>query len=586
MRPDVSQMKWWGWGKKGLEFNIEDKPDLWPYIADILGIAGEPESTSPVPLDSIMLPEPILNDAFISKANSILSEDQIRADKQDRLIHAYGKSFRDLWRIRRGIIDAAPDCVIYPSSEEEVVKIVRLAAENDVILIPFGGGSNIAGCVEANHRDQRMVVSLDMKRMRRVIDVDQKSCTATIEAGVLGPDMEEQLQQHGMTLGHFPDSFEYSTLGGWIATRSAGMQSDKYGKIEDMVLSLRMVTTEGTIVTRAVPKSSNGIDVNHVCIGSEGILGVITRAVMQVHRIPQRRASYGYLFPNFESGVNALYRCFEMECQPSMVRLNDPVKTALSFAYKSKSGGLKAQVGKAVKGYFKHVKRFDFDKACLLLVIFEGERRHFLRQRSQVDDIYKEYGAVNLGREPGKAFERGKYDFPYLRDYVMDRNIMADVSETSTVWGHLLPLYYASHEAIERAIRDTGSKPFVGCHISHSYHTGASLYFTFGCVQKKGRELEQYLYVKKAAEDAFMQNGGTLSHHHAVGYEHMPWITEDISETGIRAVQALKSGLDPKGIMNPGKIVPPDSKTMNWGLTPEVIAEFGNGGTAATLSEP
>jgi len=586
MRPDVSQMKWWGWGKEGLQFNIEDKPDLWPYIADILGINGEPETTPPVPLDSIALPEPIMNDVFISKAKSSLKEDQIRTDNHERLIHAYGKSFRDLWRIRRGIVDAAPDCVIYPNSEEEIVQIVRLAAEKNVILIPFGGGSNIAGCVEATQRDRRMVVSLDMKRMRRLLHVDQKSCTATIEAGVLGPDMEDQLQQHGMTLGHFPDSFEYSTLGGWIATRSAGMQSDKYGKIEDMVISLRMVTPEGTIVTRTVPKSSNGIDINHLCIGSEGMLGVITQAVMQVHRIPQRRASYGYLFPDFESGVNAIYRCFEMECQPSMVRLNDPVKTALSFAYKSKTSGLKAHLGKAVKGYLKHVKRFDFDKACLLLVIFEGERRHFLRQRSQVDDIYKEYGAVNLGREPGKAFERGKYDFPYLRDYVMDRNIMADVSETSTVWSNLLPLYYATYEAIEQAIRDTGSDPFVGCHISHSYHTGTSLYFTFGCVQKQGRELEQYLYVKKAAEDAFMQNGGTLSHHHAVGYEHMPWIEDDISETGIKAVQALKSGLDPKGIMNPGKIVPPDSKTMNWGLTPGVIEEFGNGRTKTTVNSP
>ena len=213
-----------------------------------------------------------------------------------------------------------------------------------------------------------------------------------------------------------------------------------------------------------------------------------------------------------------------------------------------------------------------------MLTAFEGDKKTFNHIKKRVNEIYKKHGAFNLGTDPGKSFEKGKYDFPYLRDYVMDRNIIADVSETSTVWSKVLPLYYATYEAIENAVRSTGGKPFLGCHISHSYRTGASLYFTFGVLQQPGTGLEQYLYIKKAAEDAFMKNGATLSHHHAVGYEHMPWLEDDISTTGVQAVKALKQGLDPKGVMNPGKIIPAETPFENWGLEEQDIAEFEKNG--------
>lgn len=586
MRPTEAQhMKWWGWGRENIEFEISDKPDLWPYIKDVLGIDGEPILTPPVDFEQIEIPTQKTNATFLNAMKAVLGEGQIRTDKKERLLHAYGKSFRDLWRIRRGIVEAAPDCIIYPESETDVSDIIKAAVEHDVILIPFGGGSNIAGCLESKQSDARMVVSMDLTRMNRVLEVDQASCTARIQAGVFGPDMERQLESFGMTLGHFPDSFEHSTLGGWVATRSAGMQSDKYGKIEDMVISLRMVTPTGTVVTRTVPKSSNGIDVNHVCIGSEGILGVITEATMQVHHIPERRQAYGYLFPDFESGLEAIHTCVERECTPVLVRLNDPDKTAFSFAFKSPSSPLKSALGKGVKSYLKRVKKFDFDKICLLLTVFEGSRENFNDTRRKVDSIYRRFGAFNLGTEPGEAFERTKYDFPYLRDYVMDRNIMADVSETSTVWSNILPLYYGTIESIRQAALNTGSKPFLGCHISHTYHTGASLYFTYGCLQKPGMELEQYLYIKKAAEDAFMKHGGTLSHHHAVGTEHQPWIESDISATGLRAVKSLKEGLDPKGIMNPGKIIPSEAPLVSWGLAEKNIKEFDRNGNGRSSTE-
>lgn len=573
MSAEVKHMKWWGWGEEGVSFDLSDRPGVWPYLAGQLGIT-EPEMTPPVTFESIQLPAMKRHEPFLADIRRALKPDQFRDDKMERLVHSAGKSFRDLWRLRRGLVSHAPDLVAYPESEADIVTLVTAAQVHEVVLIPFGGGSNIAGCLESKDVHGRMIVSLDMGRMNRVLEVDSQSLVARLQPGALGDDMEAQLQSHGVTLGHFPDSFLHSTLGGWIATRSAGMQSDKYGKIEDMVVSLRMVTPSGTIVTRTVPKCSNGIDVNHLCIGSEGILGVITEATMRVHRLPERKAYYGYLFPDFESGVAATHECVRRDLMPVITRLNDPFKTQLSFAFKQRTTPFKQRIANGMKWYLRHVKGIDFSKCCMMITAFEGEAAAFRQRRAEVNDIYRRHGAVSLGDSPGRSFEKSKYDFPHLRDFVMDRGIVADVSETATVWSNLLNLHAKASEFIAQAIRDTGSPPWVGCHVSHNYHAGASLYFTFGAAPHRGRELEQYLYVKKAAEDAFLKYGGTLSHHHAVGTEHLPWIEEDLSPTGLLAVRALKSGLDPKNIMNPGKILPGKNPVAEWGLSADAIRAF------------
>jgi alkyldihydroxyacetonephosphate synthase len=494
--------------------------------------------------------------------NSILQSEYIKSDFYERLIHTYGKSFRDLWRIRNGIISHTPDLVCYPQSEEHVQAIINAANQFDVVVIPFGGGSNIAGCVEPREHQGRMVLSLDMKYMNRVIEVDRYSMLARIQAGSLGPDMEKQLNEHGMTLGHFPDSFEYSSIGGWVATRSAGMQSDKYGKIEDMVIALRMVTPRGVIVTRTVPKSSNGIGINHLCVGSEGILGVITEVTVQVHRIPAKKEFHGYLFPSFEKGIAAIYEASSQNVMPSMTRLNDADKTALSFAYKTKSSFFQDVVSRGIKFYLKYIKKLNMEQVCLMLVAFEGN--DIPSQLKKINGIYKKMGGLHLGTSPGKAFEKAKFDFPYFRDFIMDYGISADVAETATTWKNILPLYYDTQKAIKQAIVETGSLPWCGCHMSHTYKTGASLYFTFAFKQSND-VIKQYLHVKKAAEDAFIRFGGTFSHHHAVGWEHAPWMIDDISMTGVEAIQGVKATLDPKNIMNPGKLIPGNSSLIDWG---------------------
>lgn len=550
-----NHMKWWGWGAEDKRFDIKDRPYLWPHVTNLVGLEQNTSILTPsLPLEAITLPKPKLDQPFVEKLLGFLKQDQLQLDSYSRLIHSYGKSFRDLWRIRNGIIKIAPDCVCFPESEDEVMLIVQLANEHQVVIIPFGGGSNIAGSLEPLNND-RMTVSLDMRRMEKVLEIDKQSMIARIQAGILGPELEAHLNQAGMTLGHLPDSFEWSSLGGWVATRSAGMKSDKYGKIEDMIIALKLITPSGKIVTRTIPKSSNGIDIRHICTGSEGILGVITEVTMQIHPLPKKSAVYGYLFPSFSNGINALYDCVKQDCLPAMTRLNDPTKTALSFAFKPKCTTTSHYLTKIIKFYLSIIKKFNMNETCLLLVGFEGDDDAFNRQRKKVHSIYKKWGAFSLGQKPGRSFEKGKYDFPYLRDFVMDYGITADVSETSTTWSNLTNLYLKTSEAITHAISQTGVKGACGCHISHTYRTGASLYFTFAYLQTND-VLAQYQKVKNAAQTSFIQNGGTLSHHHAVGYEHLPWIQEEISETGIKAIQGLKSKLDPHGIMNPGKIIP------------------------------
>lgn len=557
-----AHMKWWGWGPEDIQFRGEAHPGFWPYAKHVLEIESDDFPLREWNLKDVSLPDQQVNERFTTKLRSFLEPGQIACDRKERVIHAYGKGFRDLFRLQHGLAMGAPDLVVYPDSERHVCLTLRAAAESDVVVIPFGGGSNIAGCLERMDSN-RMTVSLDMRRMRRVLEVDAKSCTARIEAGVFGPDLEQQLAAEGMTLGHFPDSFLHSTLGGWIATRSAGMQSDRYGKIEDMVIALRMVTPDGVLTSRSVPKSSNGIDVNHLCIGSEGTLGVITEATMRVHRRPQMRVVHGYLFPEFEGGIEAVYECVRHECVPAMVRLNDPDKTALSLAFRPPPSRLSHLAGSIFKTYLR-AKGFESPRTCLMLTAFEGNQKSTTRQLSEVQSIYRRFGGVNMGNTAGKSFEATKYDFPHIRDYLLDRDVTTDVSETATVWSNILPLYRKTMAALRACILESGVRPWAGCHISHTYQTGASLYFTFGFRQSAGREMEQYLCAKRAVQQSFIDCGATLSHHHAVGTEHLPWLAADISPLGVNAVRAIKSALDPGNVLNPGRLLPHSDALEAW----------------------
>jgi alkyldihydroxyacetonephosphate synthase len=546
-------MKWWGWGDPELKFPMADKPTLWPWIVKKLGIVSAMPVSAPVDLASIQISPTRLSTELLAGLRSILKPEQILLESFDRLQHSYGKSFPDLFRVRSGLIKRAPDVVLLPQSHEEVEALVQFATKHDVCLIPFGGGTNIVGGINPEVDEQRAVVTLSLRNMNRLISIDAESRTATIQAGALGPKLESDLAKHGHSLGHFPDSFEYSTLGGWLATRSAGMQSDAYGKIEDMVVSIKIATPSGTIVTKPVPSSSVGPDLNRIMIGSEGIFGVITEATMRVHKKPAAKDYRGYLFRSFEEGVRAIQDCLERGLIPSMIRLQDSGESELAMNMRAPPQGISGWLQKQVKTW---LKARGYGAPCILIIGFEGSDALIAASRRHSTKILKRHGGFSLGTSVGDTWSKDKFNIPYLRDYIMDYGCMADVAETSVLWSGVLPLYSATIEAVQACFRREDGTGFIGCHISHTYRTGACLYFTFAARQPKGQELEHYYGYKRLVTDTIMKMGGTLSHHHAVGVEHRPWMKLELSPAGLQTLNTIKTSLDPKRVLNPGKLLP------------------------------
>lgn len=549
-------MKWWGWGAPDYTFDIEVRPDLWPFIRTRLKVDDRLQ-TPRVARAQIVLSPAVVDESFVQSLRSRLKPEQLKSDDDERLLHAYGKSYPDLLRVRRGHVKRAPDLIVLPERHEDVECVVQAAARcRNVCIIPFGGGTNIVGAVNPPPDGNRMVVSLDLRNMARLLEIDEESGTAVFEAGVLGPRLEELLQQRGWSLGHYPDSFEYSTLGGWLATRSAGMQSDAYGKIEDMVVALKIATPAGSIRTKALPRASTGPDMNQLIVGSEGIFGVITEAMMRIHTNPPVRAFHGFLFPSFEDGVAAMHTCVREGHRPSLVRLSDAPETEFAFRMKPPASGLKAVIPAIVKPY---LAARGYTTPCLMIVGLEGSTARVRRQRKQVFRILSAHRGFHLGKGAGESWSRGKFNLPYLRDCLMDRGVMVDVAETAALWSSVMPLYRTTQRAFTDRCRSLGIQGYLGCHISHTYETGACLYFTYAAVQDQSRALEQYYDLKRFITDTFLDSGAALSHHHAVGLEHRSWMLREHSPAALRALRSLKNSLDPENIMNPGKLLPPQA---------------------------
>lgn len=563
-------MKFGGWGDPNKAYDLSARPGFWPFVGAQLGI-GEPVTTPALPIERIPVPAPRIDDAFVAAIAARLAPGQISMEPRVRLLHAYGKSYRDLLRSRRGELARVPDAVLFPGSAAEVETILAAAAARRVQVVPFGGGTNIAGGVEPDPTRQGMAVTVSLRRMNRVLAVDPVARTARIEAGALGPELEAALNAQGFSLGHFPDSFEFSTLGGWLATRSAGMQSDAFGKIEDMVLSLTLCTPSGTLVTRDVPRSATGPDLNQIAVGSEGTLGIITEAVMKIH--PTGVTEYrALLVPGFENGIALAKELTHQRALPTTTRISNPDETGLSFSLKPRSHGMAAFVAKAFKTYLRRVKRFPLDDACLMIAGFQADARADIApRRARTLRICREFGAVDLGTEAGAKWYAGRYDYPYLRDVAMDRGAMVDVTETAATWTVLPALYREVKTALHATLRRGPYPGYVGCHLSHSYPAGACLYFTFAAQREVGNELPQYLATKRLIFEILLRHGATPTHHHATGFELLPWLPQHVGATGVRLLQGLKKSVDPANICNPGKLIPGDTPALAGYWPPDVV---------------
>jgi alkyldihydroxyacetonephosphate synthase len=546
-------MKWWGWGDPGVEFTHEDKPALAPFLRENLGIDVTRAGIAAPPFERLDVPDPELPEplrAALERAAEVSTE------AHDRVAHGRGKSLRDLVRQRRGELGRLPDAVVRPADEAAVEAVVRAVLEADAVLIPFGGGTSISGSLEPAAGEARPVVSLDLSRLAHVLGVDPVSRLARVQAGVLGPDLERQLGERGWTLGHFPDSFTHSTLGGWIATRSSGMQSDRYGDISELTRAVRVITPAGVLATRPVPATSTGPSVREMVLGSEGRLGVITEATVHVRRVPAERIILGYLFPGWDEALTAMRDIAASEASPSVTRVSDAFETRFSFVTRKDPTVLDRLKSAALKTYLSRRRGFDAAEMCLSFIGYEGTERHVAAQRKLTGKIVARHGGVCIGASPGELYDQKKFDTPYIRDFLLDRGTLADVSETAAPWSALKPLYDAVMAAAQAAFAALGVRGYIMCHLSHSYHAGACLYFTFAFEPRTGGEpLEQYARVKSAIQQAFVDNGATLSHHHAVGTEHAEWLEQDISAPGTAMLRALFDGVDPGRNLNPGKIV-------------------------------
>jgi alkyldihydroxyacetonephosphate synthase len=552
---DRTKIRWNGWGWTAHKDEIGAREELWTWLAAQLGMPSL-LATPARPLEGIELPAPRLSTIARQKFVDLLGPDRVRDDAYERAFHALGRSYYDLLRLRAGDLATAPDAVLYPRGGDEVLAVLSLAADQDIAVVPFGGGTSVVGGVSATTGPFKSVVTVGLSGMDRLIDIDTVSCTATAEAGIYGPALEKALQAKGVTLGHYPQSFEFSTLGGWIAHSGAGQGSNRYGRAEDWLVGAKLATPRGVLATGGFPASAAGPGLNELIVGSEGVFGIVTEATIRIRAIAGASHDRGYLFRDFASGATAIRTAIQEELPVTMLRLSDAQETGFYRAYGAL--GKKRGIKERLADIYLDTRGFDA-KACALIASFEGDAAEVATSRKRFAIIAKKLGALDLGEGQGRRWREGRFHGPYLRDPMLERGLGVDTLETATRWSNIDALYAAVRAALETAIRETAPRPGAGgivmCHISHSYPDGASLYFTFIFPRALSADIAQWRAIKKAASDAIAANGGTISHHHGVGEDHLPWMVQEKGALGIEVLRAIKHTLDPKGVLNPGKMI-------------------------------
>jgi alkyldihydroxyacetonephosphate synthase len=505
----------WGWGEPGAGPSLPEHAV--GFLRDELGVSGEVVDR-PVPLDEVRLREPALDPALRRRLEAITGE--VHDDREARVLRCRGKSYLDLLAQRAGDCEDAPDAVVAPADHDQVLAVLQACTQAGVAVVPFGGGTSVVGGLEPLRGPFESVISLDLGRMDGLLAVDERSLTATFAPGVRLPEADRALAPHGLTLAHLPQSYEWATVGGCVATRSAGQASTGHGRIDENLLAVRVATPLGDLATRDAPASAAGPELRQLVAGSEGVLGVITAAALRVHRITEERYE-GWLLPDFEAGCDALRQLEQAGLAPAVARLSDPDETRYTVAL----AGLPGVAARLVAG------------RCLLILSSHGR---------EAGQILRSAGARYATRKPGERWAHSRFDGPHLRDDLLDRGVMVETLETATSWSNLA--------ALRGAVRAALPGLLVGCHVSHLYPTGASLYFTV-----LGRQSDdpaaQWRALKAAATDAIVAAGGTITHHHAVGRDHAPWMGAEVGELGVGVLRALKDRCDPAGIMNPGKLL-------------------------------
>jgi alkyldihydroxyacetonephosphate synthase len=534
--------KWWGWGDPGTLPEL-DEAALGALRERIGELTPKPLAAE---LGEFSLPPAEPLPAALLDA---VGPEGVFDSLEDRVRHATGCGYADLARLRLGSLDAAPDAVLLPGSAEQVRRVLEVCAAEGVAVVPFGGGTSVVGGVAPERGRHGRLVSLDLARLGAV-EVDRRSLTARLGAGLRGPEAEAALNRDGVVLGHFPQSFEYATIGGFAATRSAGQASSGYGRFDDLVSSVRLVAPAGEMRTLETPHTAAGPALRELIVGSEGTLGVIPDVTVRVRPAPDVRRYEAWIAEDFESGAEIVRALAQGPGLPDVIRVSDEEETWVSLTMQGPRGLTGALFGR----YLGLRRRAG---GCLMIVGHEGGQESVARRRALAVRELRTGGAVYLGQAAGRSWEHGRFQGPYLRDTLMEMGAMVETLETSHTWSSLLALHGSVGEAIRESLAGQGTPGLVFCHLSHAYPDGASLYFTFIARARSGDEIEQWRQVKRAASEAIVAAGATITHHHAVGIDHAPYMEAEVGETGLDALRAVKAELDPAGIMNPGKLVVP-----------------------------
>ncbi|MFE6864980.1 FAD-binding oxidoreductase [Kitasatospora sp. NPDC057692] len=522
-------MKWDAWGDPALAKELS--ADVKGLLAAALGVTGD-AAPGPDVSEVVLRPSALTPDDLAALAAAV-GEAHVSTADADRLPRAGGKSTPDLLRRRSREPQDAPDAVVLPGGEEEIAALLAVCAERRIAVVPFGGGTSVVGGLEPQRGAFAAVVSLDLRRLDGLLDLDGTSGEALLGAGLTGPAAEALLAEHGFELGHYPQSFRFATIGGFAATRSSGQNSAGHGRFDEMVRGLRVVTPAGVLDLGRAPASAAGPDLRELFLGSEGTLGVITAVRVCVHPVPAVKAYEAWSFPDFATGTAALRAVEQQGTGATVIRLSDEAETMVNLAMTEKIGGEPAVTG------------------CLAVTVFEGTAEQVSARHGLTRAALLAAGGSPLGEAPARAWEHGRFNAPYLRDALLDAGALCETLETAATWQQLPGLRFAVTAALTEALPGA----LVLCHISHVYPTGASLYFTV--VAALGEEpLERWAAAKRAAGDAIVRSGGTITHHHAVGTDHRPWMASEIGDLGVRVLRAVKAELDPAGILNPGKLIP------------------------------
>jgi alkyldihydroxyacetonephosphate synthase len=526
------ELSWWGWGDPD---QVPQLPDsVRTLLSDGLGVRGpigRPLSPSEVPLVA-----PRLAGEVAAQLTDVVGAAHATGEHEARVRHARGRSTPDLLRLRGGDPLAAPDLVLWPGSHDEVLALLRICSQERVAVVPFGGGTSVVGGLDPETTGFAGLVAVDLRRMNELVSLDEESRLAELEPGLRGPQAEELLAARGYTIGHFPQSFEYATLGGFAAARSSGQASAGYGRFDEVVMGLKVATPAGSLVLGRAPKSAAGPDLRQLFLGSEGTLGVITSLTVQVRPVPERRVYSGWRFGSFAEGTAALRRLAQDGPVPTVLRLSDEAETALNLARPAEL----AQGAGAGR--------------CLAVVGYEGAETAVEARRAGAESVLRAMGG-EPDPEAGQAWERDRYRGPYLRDALLDAGALVETLETVAFWSRLPNVYEAVTSAVREALSAQGTPPVILCHVSHVYPSGASLYFTVGCAALDD-PVAQWQHAKAAAGDAIEGSGGSISHHHGVGRDHVRWYQQEIGEPAGAILRAVKTQLDPAGILNPGILIP------------------------------